>query len=342
MPHAIGVGSLDSSGSSASRDVTSWTSFVNSFASQDWLLLGYMVALLVALAFGKGTNRSACMIRVSADLGAYLFVLTLVRLQILRWGGTAASLLYRLTIMATLLGTFFQLREILPAVSPWSLDAQIYAFDLRVFGVEPSVWFDRFVAVRTTEWFAFFYFLYFLILAVHVLPMLFLQRDERILSRFGISFLMIFLTAHLLYIVVPGVGPYSYLRSTFQHELQGPTFWPLVREAVDAGGPQKDIFPSLHTAVPTFIAIFSFRNRRLVPFKYTWPVMAFVALQIMIATLFLRWHYLVDVVAGLTLATTAAFVGPVIARWEVSRREKLGVQPAWIPLAYPWTKPSDD
>jgi membrane-associated phospholipid phosphatase len=342
IAQAIAVRAIDAEEASGSRDITSWTSFVNSFASQDWLLIGYLVAILVALAFGKGTNRSACMIRVSADLGAYLFVLTLVRLQILRWGGAAGSLLYRFTVLATILGTFFQLREILPAVSPWSLDAQIYAFDLRVFGVEPSVWFDQFVTVRTTEWFAFFYFLYFLILTVHVLPMLFFQRDLRVVARFGVGFLMIFLTAHLLYMVVPGLGPYAYLRGTFQHELQGPTFWPLVREAVDAGGAQKDIFPSLHTAVPTFLAIFSFRNRRLVPFKYTWPVMAFVAVQIIIATLFLRWHYFIDVVAGLTLATTAAFVAPIIADWEGARRERLGIQPAWAPLSFPWSRPSED
>jgi membrane-associated phospholipid phosphatase len=339
MTHALSVRSL---ADGDDRVTPTWATFVNSFASQDWLLIGYMVAILVALAFGNGDNRIPCMVRISADLGAYVFVLALVRLQVLRWGSASASLLYRFTVMATLLGTFFQLREILPAVSPWALDAPIYAFDLRVFGVEPSLWFDQFVTVGTTEWFAFFYFLYFLVLTVHVLPMLFWQRDPRVLSRFGVGFLMIFLTAHLLYMVVPGWGPYWYLSASFRHELHGPTFWPLVRQTVDAGGPQKDIFPSLHTAVPTFIAIFSFRHRRLVPFKYSWAVMAFVATQIIIATLFLRWHYLVDVVAGLTLATTAAFLGPYIADWEGARRERMSIQPAWIPLAFPWSRPSDD
>jgi PAP2 superfamily len=342
ITHALAVRSLATHPAGDDRAASTWATFVNSFASQDWLLIGYLVAMLVALAFGKGSNRSFCIVRVSADLGAFLFVLALVRLQILRWGGAAGSLLYRFAILATLLGTFFQLREILPAVSPWALDARIYAFDVRVFGVEPSLWFDRFVTERTTEWFAFFYFLYFLILTVHVLPMLFWQRDLRVLARFGIGFLALFLTAHLLYMVVPGWGPYWYLSASFQHELHGDTFWPLVREAVDAGGAQKDIFPSLHTAVPTFIAIFSFRHRRLVPFKYSWPVMAFLATQIIVATLFLRWHYLVDVVAGLTLATAAALLGPRIADWETSRRERMSVQPAWMPLAFPWTKPSDD
>src|ERR1019366_5642650 len=207
---------LSTTAAADERVPTSRTAFVNSFASQDWLLIGYLSTILVALFFGKGSNRGACIVHVSGDLGAFVFVLALVRLQLLRWGGAASSLIYRFAIMATLLGTFFQLREILPAVSPWAMDARIYAFDLHVFGFEPSVWLDRFVNESTTEWFAFFYFLYFLILTVHVLPMLYWLRDERVLARFGVGFLMIFLTAHLLYMVVPGWGPYWYLRDSFQ------------------------------------------------------------------------------------------------------------------------------
>src|SRR5580658_1129684 len=343
---ARGAQAIDAGGAAgADRSLTTPTfaSFVNSFASQDWLLIGYLIAIFVALCAGTGHNRYACMVLVAADLGGFLFVLTLVRLQVLRWNGAASSLIYRLAIIATLLGTFFQLREILPAVSPRALDPQIYAFDTRVFGVEPSLWLDRFVTPTTTEWFAFFSFLYFLVLTVHVLPMLFWwQPGEKELARFGVGFLMIFLSAHLLYMVVPGWGPYWYLKGSFQHELQGPVFWPLVREAVDAGGAQKDIFPSLHTAVPTYIAIFSFQHRKLTPFKYSWPVMAFVATQIIVATLLLRWHYLVDVVAGLILAVTASILGTRIADWEAARRERLGVQPAWMPLVYPWSRPSDE
>jgi hypothetical protein len=320
------------------RSRTSVAGLVGNFASQDWLLLGYLAALILALAFGRGQGRLACVGRVSADLAVFLVVLTMVRMPLLRWGGMASSLLYRLTVLGVLLGSFFQLREILPAVSPWADDARIYAFDVRVFGVEPSVWLDHFVSPVTTEWFAFFYFLYFLILTIHVLPVLFGQHDLRVLGQFAVGMLLVFTTAHLLYMVVPGWGPYWYLRGTFHHELRGGAFWKLVREAVDAGGAQKDIFPSLHTAAPTFLAIFSFRHRRLVPFRYSWPVITFFATQIIIATMFLRWHYFVDVVAGLILATAAAVMGDRIGSWESAKRERLGRQPAWMPPVYPWSR----
>jgi PAP2 superfamily protein len=334
ISHALAVGTL--SGNTAA------TSWIRNLASQDWLTVGYLVALLVALVLGKGPNRNACLVRVSADLGVFVFIVALVRGQLLRWGGAAASLVYRTAVIGTLLSSFFQLREILPAVSPWTDDARIYAFDLHIFGFEPSVALDRYVTPRTTEWFAFFYFLYFLILSVHVLPMVYWQRDTRLLGRFAIGLLMIFCVTHIVYMLVPGFGPYWYLKGTFRHELQGGPFWRLVREAVEAGGAQKDIFPSLHTAAPTYFAIFSFRHRKIVPFKFWWPIIAFLATQIIIATMFLRWHYLIDVVAGVALATASALLGQRIADWECARRKRLRLQPAWTPLVYPWSRASDD
>jgi hypothetical protein len=336
------AGTDGANGAGALAHPFSASTWVRNFASQDWLTIGYFVILLVALLTGHGPNRSRCLERVSGDFVIFLLCLALVRGGILRWRSAAASLVYRTVFIVTLLSSFFQLREILPAVSPWSDDATIYAFDLRVFGFEPSVVLDRFVSPATTEWFAFFYFLYFLILCVHVLPVVYWNRDPVLLGRFAIGTLLMFLTAHIVYMIVPGYGPYWYLRSTFAHQLEGSTFWPLVRETVDAGGAQKDIFPSLHTAAPTFFAIFSFRHRRLFPFKYTWPLVAFLATQIIIATMFLRWHYLIDIVAGLTLATSAALLGQRISDWEAAKRERLGLQPAWTPLVYPWSRAADD
>ena len=315
-------------------------SIVGYAATQDWIIVVFFVIELLALALGRGPGWGACMARVAVDLLAYAAAVVLAR-RFLRRNGVAAAVIYRLAVLSGVLGSYLQLREILPAVSSRAYDAQIYAFDLRVFGVEPALWFDQFVSPSTTEWFAFFYFLYFLILSVHVLPLLVMGRDPRLLARFTIGILLVFLSAHLLYMAVPGWGPYWFLKGSFRHELHGGLFWRWVREAVDAGGAQKDIFPSLHTAGPTFVAIFSFRHRDRSPFKYTWPLVAFFATQIMIATLFLRWHYVVDVIAGLVLAALAAEVGQRLADWEHARRERLRLGPAWMPPIYPWSRPSN-
>ena len=51
--------------------------------------------------------------------------------------------------------------------------------------------------------------------------------------------------------------------------------------------------------------------------------------------MFLRWHYLIDVFAGLALAGIGMLLGQRIADWERAKRARLGLQAAWMPLVYP-------
>jgi hypothetical protein len=304
---------------------------VNNLAAQDWLITGYFAVILMALAFGTGPGRAESMLRVQGDLAVLWVGLVLTRGEIIK-PGPFASLVYRLTIFGLVALSYFQLREILPAVSSRALDAQIFELDMRLFGFEPALAWDKYVNPQTTEWFSFFYFGYFFVLAAHLFPFLLVVRDRDLLARFSLGIYIVFCTAHTLYMAVPGYGPYQFLASEFQNELSGGVFWGLVRSAVDAGGAQKDIFPSLHTAAPTFFALFSFRNRHITPFRYTWPIVTFICSQIIIATMFLRWHYLIDIVAGLALATAAVFVSERVAGWEKERRRKLGAQDVFEPL----------
>jgi membrane-associated phospholipid phosphatase len=105
-----------------------------------------------------------------------------------------------------------------------------------------------------------------------------------------------------------------------------------VGTAVAAGGAGKDIFPSLHTAGPSFVAIFAYRHRTRRPFCWTWLPLVFIAANIIGATLFLRWHYVVDVVAGLALAATSAHVCIRLADREARRRAATGLPPVFRPL----------
>jgi membrane-associated phospholipid phosphatase len=184
------------------------------------------------------------------------------------------------------------------------------------------------VTQRTTEWFSFFYWGYFILLAVHVLPMTFYAKEKALTADFTRGICIVVCAAHLLYFVVPAFGPWIHLKGQFEHNLDGPVFWPLVRETVSSAGIRKDVFPSVHTAAPTFLAIFSWRHRKIAPFKYTWIPVALFASQTMLATMFLRWHYVIDVVCGLLLAMLANLVTSRIGRWENPRRERLGVSPA--------------
>ncbi|HWL86467.1 MAG TPA: hypothetical protein VNO21_11730, partial [Polyangiaceae bacterium] len=135
--------------------------FVRNLAVQDWLVLGYFSVLLTALVFGAGPGRPRCIEHVLVDVALVMLGLALSRGEIFPLGSFPSTMAYRLTMFGAVFLTYFQLRDILPAVSPHSLDPNILAFDLRVFHVEPSLAWDQYVTPATTEWFAFFYFSYF-------------------------------------------------------------------------------------------------------------------------------------------------------------------------------------
>ena len=318
---------------------TGWLArFVKNLGVQDWMIGLYFVLVCLAVTYGSGPNRSECIQSVLIDLSLFATGIILTRGGILRIGSFANDMLYRLTVFLAVFLSYFQLRDILPAVNVHAVDADILKFDLSVFHYEPSLAWDRFVTPATTEWFAFFYFSYFFLLLLHVFFFMLASKNKEMIAHFSLGIFMVFCTGHLVYMLVPGYGPYKHLAGTFQHELSGGLFWELVKATVSAGGAQKDIFPSLHTAAPTFFALFSFRYRKHLPFKYSWPVVAFFASQIICATMFLRWHYLVDIFAGITLATTAVFLGGKLIAWEKARREAFGAPPTYTLLEYPWTK----
>jgi hypothetical protein len=91
--------------------------------------------------------------------------------------------------------------------------------------------------------------------------------------------------------------------------------------------------------VPTAFALFAFRHRRESPFHLVWQITAFAALNSTAATLLLRWHYAVDLIAGLALGGGAAIASARIAEWECARRARLGCSPAW-PAPWSPTSPS--
>jgi hypothetical protein len=292
---------------------------VLTLAALDWLVLGYLFTLLFEVVQGSGSRRAPAAAYLALDATLFLAVLVVVRGELLR-GRFLPGLVYRLGVLGAILGSFFELQWILPAASGPSLDAELHALDLRLFGVEPAQAFDRFVHPATTEWFSFFYYGYFFLLAAHVVPAMLFLREEGVLQRFGFGLIWLYAVGHVVYTIVPAYGPYAHL--AFEHPLVGRLWWPLVERTVASvdGSARTDVFPSLHTAGPTFLALFSFQHRARSPFRYTWVPLTFIATQIILATMFLRWHYLVDVLAGVTLAVSGVVAAGLALAWDAARR----------------------
>jgi PAP2 superfamily len=310
---------------------TSLRAWVSRISVNDWIVLGYLTLLDAAVLASEhdGPARARAIAEMSVLLGVFFTVVViLIRGGILRHS-VMTPLAFRLAHFGGIQLTYFVMRGLLPVVNPGSLDLELHRIGTRLFGLEPAMAMEQWISPGTTEWFAFFYYGYFFVLGLHVLPILFLSRNPRILSEFSMGLLLVLSIGQSLYLVVPGYGPGNFQPALFSTELPAGIWWNLVGDIVKSAGAQKDIFPSIHTAAPTFILLFSFHNRSHLPFKYTWPLVAFFVFNIIVATMFLRWHWLVDIVAGLALALVA-FVGSVHGtRWESRRRLRLGIPPAW-------------
>src|SRR5689334_2150533 len=138
-------------------------------AIHDWLVIVYLVILTAAVGLSPTSPaQDRCLGHVTSMLAFCAAVLALVRGGLLK-GGVIAPLLYRLAVYGTVQISYFELRELLPVVNSTSLDPQLSYIDEHILHFEPSLFMDRFVTSATTEWFAFFYFGYFALLAVHVL-----------------------------------------------------------------------------------------------------------------------------------------------------------------------------
>jgi len=306
-----------------------WRRTLRETAVHDFAVFAFMLSLNGAvLATPSSPERSFCLVRTGGLFMAFIVSILLVRGRLLKRAWLAA-LIYRLGIYGVVQVSYFFLKHVLPLVNTTTLDQKLYELDLWLFHYEPAMAWDRFVTPATTEWFACFYFGYFLLMAVHVLPLVFFGRQKQIVGEFTFGILVMFSIGHSLYLVVPGYGPYRAMADAFQHPFPSGLWYNLVMDTVHSGGAMMDIFPSLHTGAPTVLALFSYRNRHKLPYRYTWPIVAFCTANIIIATMFLRWHYLIDVIAGFSIAVTAVLISRPIVRWELARRKREGLGDLW-------------
>ena len=102
------------------------------------------------------------------------------------------------------------------------------------------------------------------------------------------------------YFLLPAAGPaFTVLPDAGAQGFIAPHVIAIVKDGVTG----MDVFPSLHTALPLFITAFLWRDGR----RLAALLLAPVSLGIVVSTVFLRYHYGVDVLAGMLLAAAMAW-----------------------------------
>ena len=195
--------------------------------------------------------------------------------------------------------TFKELSYLIPRIHPRDFDAALAAIDYRVFGMHPTVWLERLTWPPITELFQLCYPTYYFLPIILGAVIWRSGNSER--YRFWVFVVAFgFYLSYLGYIAVPAIGPrfLPEILAAQTNPLTGLLFFQTVRDTLDrAEGLTRDCFPSGHTEM-TLLALYYARRFHRKTFRFFLPL----GTAIILSTVYLRYHYVVDVVAGGLLA----------------------------------------
>jgi membrane-associated phospholipid phosphatase len=195
-------------------------------------------------------------------------------------------------------------------VHPVDYDGLLIAADRWLCGVDPTVWLQRFAHPAITEYLQICYFLFYVLPVTHAIE-LWMNDDIERLKMFARKMSFVYFISYLAYFVLPAVGPRFTLHSfsSISSELPGLWLTEALRAVVNTGGGvtagalhpvevvNRDCMPSGHTMLTLVNIILGFRFGS----RFRW-MFAIIGGSLIISTVYLRYHYVVDVAIGVLLA----------------------------------------
>lgn len=161
------------------------------------------------------------------------------------------------------------------------------------FNHDPQRLIEPFINGPLSEWMAFCYSSYGFFLLTLVF-WLFLNPDLRPLKKLIFDLTLCLTLGYLGYILFPAIGPIY--TQTFSTPIELNWMESYKQVLMDQTRIDRDCFPSLHTAL-TLVMLGHFKLH----FKKVFPYLAIVLITIPFACIYLRYHYFVDVLAGILL-----------------------------------------
>jgi membrane-associated phospholipid phosphatase len=202
-------------------------------------------------------------------------------------------------------------------------------------GTNPIERLERFASPWLTELMQWAYTAYVLLPVVAVV-LLAAKATPPMIARSLFSLLLVFYLSYIGYYLVPTSGPNLHnnlvtvapagvrLEPLYRFESPLPGTWMAERLRAAMAAVEltkKDCFPSGHVAIAVACLAYAFRIGR----AWGWLCLP-VTLGVVLSTMYLRYHYVVDVIAGIALAL---FCVTFPERWH-RRRE---------PLLFSWSSP---
>ena len=180
-----------------------------------------------------------------------------------------------------------------------------WSADNLLFTIDNFLWFGKSLPQRSiilqAPWFselaAFCYFsFYFLIIGSALF--FFLKKRGVITVYYFWGLMLMYFWGFIGYFLLPATGPYIAYPELFTYPVHDGVMTLFLTEIVEKGITGMDVFPSLHTGITLFIVGFLFKTGYR---KIAW-CLAPLTVGLIIATIYLHYHYGIDVIFGAVLA----------------------------------------
>jgi len=203
-------------------------------------------------------------------------------------------------------------------------DAVLIAIDRWMFfRTDPTVWLHQYSSPLLTEILQIAYTsFYFLMIGITL--ELYLRKELEKFSLVLFSIVYGFWLSYLGYLLVPAVGPRFTLHEFHLTDVELPGLWltQLFRDMINAGESipkgapnafdlaQRDVFPSGHTQMTLIVLFYAAKFK--VKSRY---VLAVFGILLIAATVYLRYHYVVDLLAGALFMLFTVWTAPKLRQW---------------------------
>jgi membrane-associated phospholipid phosphatase len=271
------------------------------FAPVDKVILTYLGALAIPILVVWEQLPEAALLLAAHVLGAALIVYQVKRPNRSTW---VFRNWYPLLYVAC---CYKEMALLIPAVWRSNADQWLADLDYRFWRVHPTVWLESIHSPQLTEFLQVVYTL-FIPAVLFVAALLWRRRQYADFQYYAFLIALGFLVSYIGYVLVPARGP-RFLLQPLQHgPLSGLWLFPYLQSTLDRlESAHYDCFPSGHTEM----SILAWWGSRMIS-KPLFRLYFLYTLGIIFATVYLRYHYSVDVLAGAAVAAVLILSAPVL------------------------------
>lgn len=280
----------------------------------DILCVSFLALLLAAVALFNGRVPGAGVLALRY-LGVIILVAVAAAARIKLPDSPAISYINVFMPLFVVLFAFDSLSSLTHHLNPSDMDPALARLDLLVFGEHPGVLLERAIHPVLTTVLQLCYTSYYFLPVTLCLILYFSGEHDRF-DRAVFGIVLGFFASYIGYLLVPALGPRVYIDGLFNHDLmRGPLAAGINDTLNMLEGENRDAFPSGHTEIVLIVLTYAWAYRKW----FFWVALPLVS-GLIFSTVYLRYHYFVDVAAGAALAPLCVWAAGAIYDWYDRKR----------------------